>query len=135
MKTLGLFLLLVLTIGLAGCKKEGIGGEASIRGNLYAKHYNSTFTYLLSEYPLADTYVYIIFGDEINYGKRIKTNYDGAFEFEYLYKGDYKIYTYSLDSTAIVNGSVSPPDSAIVVNVQIDKRNEVKDIGTINVFK
>ena len=73
----------------SACSKDpGIGGEASIYGKVYALHYNSTFTVLLSEYYVPDTYVYLVYGDDINYGTRIKTNYNGEFEFNYLYPGD-----------------------------------------------
>ena len=97
----------------SACSKDaGIGGEASIYGKVYARHYNSTFTVLLSEYYVPDTYVYLVYGDDINYGTRIKTNYNGEFEFNYLYPGDYTIYTYSIDSAAIVNFAVDPPNMA-----------------------
>ena len=129
--------LTILTIFIfVSCKKEpGIGGDASIKGKVINRHYNTTFTTLLGESEYADTYVYIIFGDKINYGQRIKTNYKGEFEFEHLYKGTYHIYTYSLDSTAIVNGEVAPTDSAVVFDVNLTKRKEQNDLGNIVVFR
>ncbi len=119
-----------------GCKKEaGVGGDASINGKVFSKHYNSTFTTLLNQDYCPDTYVYIVYGANINYGQRIKTNYKGEFEFKYLYKGDYHIYTYSIDSSAIVNGEISPNDSAVVVDVSIADRKEKIDIGNILVYR
>jgi hypothetical protein len=127
---------LVLIVFVLGCKKqEGIGGDASIHGKVYYKHYNSTFTTLISENYLPDTYVYIIYGNNVNYGQRIKTNYNGEFEFKYLYKGNYKIYTYSLDSVAMVNGLLPITDTSVVVDFTIDKRKDKLDLGTLNVFK
>ncbi len=127
---------LALFILLSGCAKEpGIGGNATIRGNVYAKHYNSTFSVLLSEYYVPDTYVYLVFGNDINYGTRIKTNYEGAFEFNYLYEGEYTIYTYSIDSAAIVNFAVAPPDSAVRQTVFIHANDEVVEMEDLVVFK
>lgn len=95
-----------------------------ITGKVYARHYNSTFTVLLSEYYVPDTYVYIVYGDDINYGSRIKTNYDGEYAFEFLYPGDYKIYTYSIDSAAIMNGIADPPETAVIQTVAISDNKE-----------
>ena len=129
-------LIIVFLITILGCKKQaGVGGEASVHGKVYYKHYNSTFTTLISENYLPDTYVYIIYGDNVNYGQRLKTNYKGEFEFKYLYKGNYKIYTYSLDSVAMVNGQLPIADTAVLVDFTIQKRKDNIDLGTLNVFK
>ena len=128
-----LFLLLSAFVLLSmSCKKqEGKGGDASISGSIAVKHYNSTFTEFISEYPGRDTYVYLIYGDDISYGQRIKTNFEGQFEFKYLYKGNYTVYLYSLDSTLTsADGSV-----AVVREVNIADRKEHIDLGTIQVFQ
>ncbi|MBA3648450.1 MAG: hypothetical protein H0W62_07860 [Chitinophagales bacterium] len=116
----------------SSCQKEaGIGGDASIKGSLFVKHYNTTFTQFISEYPGADVYVYLIFGNDISYDKRIKTTYDGKFEFKYLYKGDYTLYVYSLDSTLTVPGRSVP----VIENITITDRKQTVDVGTINIFQ
>lgn len=116
----------------ASCKKQaGKGGDASISGTIAVKHYNSTFTEFISEYPGTDTYVYLIYDDDITYGQRIKSNYKGQFEFKYLYQGDYTVYLYSLDSTLTsADGSVS-----IVRDVSITGRKDNIDLGTIQIFQ
>ncbi len=120
----------------SACSKDaGIGGEASIYGKVYARHYNSTFTVLLSEYYVPDTYVYLVYGDDINYGTRIKTNYDGEFEFNYLYPGDYTIYTYSIDSAAIVNFAVDPPNMAVIQQVFIEEKKSETEIGDLLIYQ
>lgn len=123
--------IILLLITFTACKKqEGSGGDASIYGKIHVKHYNSTFTQFISEYPGSDLYVYIIYGDDISYGQRLKTNYNGEFEFKYLYKGDYKVYTYSLDST--LN---DPSDKiAVVKDVHINGKKEKVDAGTFEIF-
>ncbi len=131
-----LYFLLLFCILVTSCTKQpGIGGEASITGRIYANHYNSTFTVLLNSYYVPDTYVYLIFGDDINYGARINTNYNGEFEFKYLYPGDYTVYTYSIDSAAIVNFAADPPDSAMIRQVTITDKNEIIDVGDILIYE
>lgn len=128
--------LIAFTLLITACAKEpGIGGEASISGKVYAKHYNSTFTVLLSEYYVPDTYVYLVFGDDVNYGTRLKTNYKGEFEFNYLYPGEYTVYTYSVDSAAIVNFAVDPPETAIIEVVNIDSKNADIDLGDLIIYQ
>lgn len=130
-----LFLSLFILI-LSSCTKEpGIGGDATISGRVYEKHYNSTFTVLLSENYAPDVYVYLVFGDEINYGKRIKTNYNGEFEFEYLYEGPYKVYVYSIDSAATADGIVLPPDSAVIQEVTIQHRKEIVELPDFVIYQ
>jgi hypothetical protein len=131
-----MLLLVCLSLGLlVACKKQsGLGGDASIHGRIAGKHYNATFTNLLAQDYLPDRYVYIIYGDDLSYGTRLKTNFDGYFEFKYLYKGSYTLYTYSLDSAAMAVGAVLPSDSAVKVNVEIVDRKESVDLGDLNVF-
>ena len=130
-------LFLLITVFVVSCKKEpGIGGDASVRGKVFVKHYNTQFSYLIAEYYGPDIYVYIIYGNNISYGQRIKSSYDGRFEFKYLYEGDYKIYIYSIDSAAVVhNPSVIHPDSAAIVKVSITDRKQEEDIGTLTIFQ
>ncbi len=127
-----MLLLVGLLLLTSSCKKEpGIGGDASIKGNVFVKNYNSTFTTLINEYPGADVYVYLIFGSDVSYSKRIKTTYDGQFEFKYLYQGDYTVYAYSLDSTLTVPSGTIP----IIQKVTITERKQQVDVGTLNIFE
>jgi len=80
------------------CKKEeGRGGKLSIKGKVYGKFYNKKFNKLRFEKYIEEEDVYIIYGDNDYYGDREKTGYDGAFQFDYLNKGKYKIYTFTTD--------------------------------------
>ncbi|GIV27414.1 MAG: hypothetical protein KatS3mg027_1228 [Bacteroidia bacterium] len=81
-------------------KPPGKGGNSSIKGKVTLRKYNaSTQTFSLI-YPAKDVDVYIIYGNELSYGDRIRTDYEGDFEFKYLRKGDYTIYVYSIDTVA-----------------------------------
>lgn len=127
-----LLLIIASLLLVSGCKKEeGTGGNASIRGRVWVRDYNSSFTTLIGEYPAEDTYVYIIYGDNVGYDKRIKTDYEGEFEFRYLYPGNYTIYVYSADSTFTdLTGEVP-----VIHEVTIDDRREVNDLGDIIILQ
>lgn len=104
MKKLILFSLLIsgVLFGTSCSKEPGIGGNASIHGKVYAKYYDKFFQILHGEGYAADVDVYIVYGDDLSYSDKTKTSYDGTYEFKYLRKGKYTIYTYSKDSTLTI---------------------------------
>lgn len=125
------FLIATITVLITACKKDpGVGGDAAIRGKVHVIHYNSTFTQYISEYDGADLYVYITYGNHVGYDTRIKTDYKGEFQFRYLYKGDYKVYLYSKDSTLTEPSGLIP----VVKQIHLSDRKEQFDIGTISIF-
>ena len=90
-----LFCFLLFTLAFISCEKPpGEGGSASVMGRIWIKDYPT-----LQEYAGYDEYVYIVYGDEVSYGDRVRTTYDGRFKFSYLRKGKYKIYAYSMALT------------------------------------
>ena len=134
MKKTGLFLLIISAISFSACKKEaGEGGNSSITGRIYVKDYNSSFSVINSQYYGYDLDVYIVYGDDISYGDRIKSSPEGRFEFKYLRKGDYTIYAYSKDTTRNSFGTLLVYTKAIKVNTSIAKKKETIDIGTITI--
>jgi len=94
MKTFGILLGLLILTG--ACHKEaGEGGKSVIKGKVFVQDYNTSQTVLISEYYGPDIDVYIIYGEGNTYfNDRIRTSYDGSFEFPYLAKGKYKIFAY-----------------------------------------
>ncbi|MCX6232689.1 MAG: hypothetical protein NTZ33_14220 [Bacteroidetes bacterium] len=91
---------ILLLLFIASCSKEaGEGGTSAIQGKVYARYYNKTFTSFLGESYAPNKYVYICYGDNIAYGDKQRTDGGGSFEFKYLRKGKYKVYTFSLDTT------------------------------------
>ncbi|OWY24457.1 hypothetical protein C7N43_05765 [Sphingobacteriales bacterium UPWRP_1] len=126
------YLLLVALLCFLGCRKEaGPGGNAAIRGNVHAYHYNSTFTVFIADYPAADEYVYIIYDNDFSYSDRVKTDYEGDFEFNYLYPGQYRIYVYSLDSTLQApSGKI-----AVVKDITINGNKDIVHTDTLKIFK
>jgi hypothetical protein len=112
----------VLFSGVTSCKKPaGSGGNSSIHGKVWAKDYPT-----LEEYASVDHDVYIIYGDDLSYGDRVRTNYDGIFEFKYLRKGKYKIYCYSKALNSL-------QDSAVFVDVEITSNKQEVETPNMNV--
>ena len=94
------FLFLFIFMLFVSCSKEaGDGGNSSITGSIIVHDYNSSYTVLNGIYDGADEEVHIIYGDDLSYSDRIRTNYNGVYEFKFLRPGDYTIYAYSEDST------------------------------------
>lgn len=130
MKICTLFTTFCLAILLFSCTKEGQGGNAAIRGYIHASKLSSTFTQLLDQYPAKDQEVFIIYGDRTwGYDDRIKTDFQGRFSFDLLYPGNYRIYTYSRDSSRMdLSGTI-----AVVRDVEIGGRKEVVMMDTIHI--
>ena len=100
------FLLTICAVStLVSCKKEaGDGGNSSIAGKVTKELrvvLNNPST-AVGTFPAADEDVYIIYGDHISPDDRIKTNYEGEYEFLYLRPGNYKVYVFSNDTNAVV---------------------------------
>jgi len=123
--------LLAISLMFFACTKEGVGGDASIHGYVKAEKWNSTFTQYIGEYPAKGVYVYIQYDDTLGYDDRILTDYHGYFEFPFLYKGDYHLYTYSRDST----GRDLSGEVPVIRDVSIKDRNETVYLDTLVVFQ
>lgn len=124
-----LSLISITVLLFSSCKKEeGEGGKYSIKGKVIAKYYAEWNKVPLAKYtgtaPASDQKVFIVYGDNVGYGDRTFSSYDGAFEFKYLQKGNYKIYLFSKDTTLQAPNYEYP----IVINVEL---NGNKDLGEI----
>jgi hypothetical protein len=128
---ISLLLLLVIPVMMISCKKEpGPGGKSTIYGKVLVKDYNSTFTVLQETYYGPEIWVYLIYGDDRDYGDRIQTGYDGTWEFKYLRPGTYKVYALSKDSTLQTNALVPVITEVVVPSKKQDI--EVPDLVIFN---
>jgi hypothetical protein len=118
-----MFFLLLTPLLMLSCKKEpGSGGKSTIYGKVLVKEYNTSFTDLLETYYGPGIWVYIIYGDDRDYGDRIQTGYDGTWEFKYMRPGSYKVYALSKDSTMQTNADVP-----VMLNVEVpDKKQDIE---------
>ena len=137
MRSAKILLLITLSISiffLFSCKKEeGDGGKASIYGSIWVQKYSTYFgttSDTLGEFAGAYENVYIVYGNDVNYGSRIEAGPDGKYEFKYLRPGNYKIYVYSKDSL----GNDTIQKFAIIRNVTISKKKESVNAGTIKIY-
>jgi hypothetical protein len=122
--------LLFVTLGIviSSCSKyEGEGGSSTIKGVVRELRFNSLGN-LISEYPIADQDVFIIYGNESTfYDDDIKTSYDGSFEFRYLKKGNYTVFVYE-DCSTCPSGV-----KEVKIPVEITNNNQIVDLDTINI--
>ncbi|HRZ42085.1 MAG TPA: hypothetical protein P5228_05210 [Bacteroidales bacterium] len=123
-------ILATLTI-VPGCEKpEGEGGLATIRGRVLVKHYNSSFNILEETYYAQDEDVFIIYGDEKSVGDRVRTTYDGWFEFPWLRPGKYMVYAYSKDSTLQTQAKIP-----VIREVEITDTKQQVEVPEIVIFE
>jgi hypothetical protein len=131
-KTLPVFLFLLISVISFSCSKEpGDGGNSTIYGKIIAHNYNAEFTNLKGIYPAADEDVFIIFGDDRSYSERVRTSYDGIYEFKYLRPGDYTIYAYSKDSTLTLASEMY----AVIRKIKIDDNQQTVQAEDMKVFR
>lgn len=123
---------ILITACFISCKKEaGPGGKANIRGKVYVKNYDPSYTILLSEYYEQGENVYITFGNETTVGDNVKTSYDGSFVFPYMRVGKYKIWSISKDSSSADPSATK----AIILEIEIKKRKGDITLSDIVILK
>jgi hypothetical protein len=131
-KTLGVFLVLLLSAAFLSCSKEaGDGGNSTIYGEITAYNYNAEFTELRGIYPAADEDVFLIYGDDRSYSQRVRTNYNGIYEFKYLRPGNYTIYVYSKDSTLTLISGIYP----VILEVEITENKQTIEAEDMKIFR
>jgi hypothetical protein len=126
------FLLLGVLVCFTSCKKEaGYGGNSTIFGKIIAHNYNAEFTQLKGIYVAADEDVFIVYGDDRSFSERLRTNYDGVYEFKYLRPGNYTIYAYSKDSTLTLPSGII----TVIRKVEITEKKQTVEADDIIIFK
>ncbi|MEI8048412.1 MAG: hypothetical protein WCI92_13590 [Bacteroidota bacterium] len=124
--------LFIVTVALISCAKEaGDGGNSTIYGKLTAYDYNAEFTSLKGIYPAADEDVYLIYGSDRSYSQRVRSNYNGIYEFKYLRPGDYKVYVYSKDSTLTLPSGIY----AVTTDVKIEDNKQTVEAAELKIFR
>lgn len=133
-----IFPLIILISLLSSCKKEaGEGGDASIAGRvmLEKRLVLSNPEIVLYTAPAADYEVYIIYGDGPGPDDRIRTNYDGEYEFPYLREGDYEVYVFSKDTSDTAINEQSPETMAVRLTTTIGSRKENVSLPDLVVYE
>ena len=126
------FVMLSLVSIMVSCKKgPGEGGTSSITGYVHVTRYNSTFIVVDTMFDGADEDVFIIYGDDISFSERTRTNPEGKFEFKYLREGDYRIYVYSEGNRDTFPSGSYP----VYKDVEITDKKQTVDAGTFEIKK
>lgn len=122
----------VIDIGGIGIYKEANdGGSAQIKGKVFAKYYNGSFTILQGQAYAPDEDVMIMYGDDTSIANKVTTSADGSFEFNFMRKGKYTIYVISEDPT-----QQSPSGDMIVKKtIEITGKNEVVNMDDLIIYK
>lgn len=130
---------LALALLFVSCEKdEGPGGQATIKGRVIVGDYKGIFPFTFNyvEYPAEELDVYIIYGSDDNtYDDRTRTSFDGTFQFKYLNKGDYKIFTYSDDTVTVGMQDSLSGKVAIIQSVTIGDKKETVTMPDIKIIK
>ena len=118
----------ILLFVFSSCRKvEGPGGSVTIKGVVIERNHVGTSVF---EYPAADQDVYLIYGSENTfYDDDVKTSFDGSFEFRYLQKGDYQVFSYQ-DNPTVASGA-----DEVLLEVNASSNNEVITLDTIYIDK
>ena len=131
-KKITIFLAFLFSAVIFSCSKEaGDGGNSTIYGKIIAHNYNAEFTNLRGIYPAADEDVYIIYGEDRSYSQRVRSNYEGIYEFKYLRPGEYTIYAYSKDSTLTMATEIY----AVIRKVKIDNNRQTVEVEDMKIFR
>lgn len=85
---------------------------------------------LSAEGPMADERVYLIYGAEDFYSESVRTDENGMYQFTDLTRGDYRVYTFSVD--------VNSPTGQLVraeVSASISSKKEVVEAAELTIIK
>ncbi|MFN3940794.1 MAG: hypothetical protein ACK4IY_09400 [Chitinophagales bacterium] len=124
-----LSMITIAFLSFTGCSLgPGEGGTASITGKVKIMEYNSSGI-LVNEYYAPDERVYIIYGDGTIQNDEVRTSYEGSYRFNFLRKGDYRIYAYS--DCPLCDGQTQ----AIFTEVTITKNGEAVTAAEITIDK
>lgn len=134
-KTKTIFQAIILAIvifSFSSCEQEeGRGGTSTIKGTVIVQEYNKDLTITVGDpYPAQGVDVYLIYGDDEVHGDKFETGWDGKFEFNYLKEGKYTVYALSKSTDNVITDQKVP----VVVTVEITGKNEVQDVGEINII-
>lgn len=116
MMKIGIIVILTVVFFLGtACKKvEGQGGTSTISGRIYVEEYDA-FGAIVQEYYAADERVFILYGtDDDIYDDDFRTSFDGSFQFDFLTKGNYRIFAY--EDCATCPSGEAPVIKEVVIN-------------------
>lgn len=128
MRNWNIIVLVTLVIGscFISCEKDaGEGGTSMIKGKILGYEYCCEQWRLASDtFPMQAEDVYIIYGDNDFYGDKVETHFDGTYQFPYLQKGKYTVYTYSDDTNF-----AKQPGEKMIIKKEIEINNHEQTVS------
>ena len=105
--------------GLQSCESgPGEGGTSAMEGKIYVHDYNSNGI-LKGKYYGYNEKVYLSYGEDGAVRDETRTGFDGSFRFEFLRKGNYKLYAITKCDSCVAD------EVPITVDVRIDANRKV----------
>ncbi len=130
MKQILIYSFAIALVTFTACTKgSGPGGQAKIKGKVFARNLDKTLITITDSGYIGDVKVFIAYGDNPSVGDNIETSYDGSFEFPYLREGTYKIWTFG--KKRFSNNAL---DVAVVQDVIISSKKEEKVVADLQIF-
>lgn len=108
-------------------------GSGSIQGKIYEIEYDpGAPIVVLDSYDKPNENVYIVYGNDIAYFDKVKTDASGVFQFTDLLKGSYRLYSFS-DCTIIQScpNDIEQKSASAVIS----SNGESINVGTITIEK
>lgn len=121
--------LLLTIISINSCRKQpGDGGLATIQGKVYGYNMNN-FGLLIDSGYVADTRVFLSYGNHTWADDDTRTSYTGEYSFPFLNPGNYTVWVINQCDTCALNQSFD------IRQISIDKpRETVRVSDLINYF-
>ncbi len=113
--------LLCIVLFVISCSKEGVGGNGKIKGFVSKEIVNQNDVGV-DTVPASSKNVFIIYGDESYFNDKVVADVDGYFEFDFLKKGDYTIYSNS-DCASCSSGK-----ETVTKSVEIESKDDVESV-------
>jgi hypothetical protein len=114
----------VFALSIIGCSKDaGEGGNSSIVGKVKTMEYSNGW--LEAEYYTPEARVYIMYGNSTIYDDDMRTHFDGSYQFDFLYPGNYTVYAYSDCDTCASGTEVN------MTTVEITDKNQIVEVPDI----
>jgi len=123
------FVMLLTFNSMLSCElTPGEGGTSNITGKVCVKEINGSGI-VTAEYFATDENVYILYDADSIYDESTSTSYNGEYQFVFLRKGTYRIFSYS--DVSAVSGEQIP----VMVEVEITENKQHVEAPLITIEK
>lgn len=108
-------------------KEEGEGGLATIKGKVYTYYKDGNGT-VVDSAVRSDTRVYISYGDHTWVDDDTRTSYTGEYAFQWLQKGDYKVWVLGECATC------TETENTDIASVSVDEKRETVEVRILKYY-